>query len=93
MASRENTTIQVALILSVMTTITLAVFTYMFHAKAKTASESAAAVQNQLNDAVNKHNISQTEIKALKYMVGDSAVERGQVDSEISSYNQGGDLN
>lgn len=92
MASRENTTIQVALILSVMTTITLAVFTYMFQAKAKTATENQKELQNSLNRAENTNNINETKILALTYMIGATEQERGQIDSQISSFNQGGEL-
>jgi hypothetical protein len=92
MASRENTTIQVALILSIMTTITLAVFTYMFHSKAKTADDTAVKTGEQLKAAENKNLMGETKIKALMFMIGAPGIDRGAVDSEISSYNSGGDL-
>ena len=92
MASRENTTIQVALILSVMCTITLGVFTYMFFNKAKTATEKATGLQSTVNDMTNKNNANLTKIKGLKFMIGDPQIKRGEVESEISSYESGGDL-
>ena len=92
MASRENTTIQVALILSVMCTITLGVFTYMFFNKAKTSSEKAEQLQSNVNSMTNKNNSNEVKIKALKFMIGDPQIKRGEVDSEISAFEAAGGL-
>ena len=92
MASRENTTIQVALILSVMCTITLLVVAYMLFNKADVNRKVAEGLQDDVNKMTNKNNAHLTKIKGLKFMIGDPQIKRGEVDSEISSYESGGDL-
>ena len=92
MASRENTTIQVALILSVMCTITLAAFTYMFFNKAKTSDGLLVQLQNKVSSMTNKNSVNETKIKALKYMMGDAKIKRGEIDPEIQTYGAGGEL-
>jgi hypothetical protein len=92
MASRENTTIQVALILSVMCTITLGVFTYMFFNKAKTSEDKLVQLQNTVNIMTNKNSVNETRIKALKYMMGDPTVALSVIKEEIKKFGVGGEL-
>ena len=92
MASRENTTIQVALILSVMLVVVLGVFTYLFWDKARTIVDEKKQLQSRVNDMTNKNNVNEVKIKSLKFMIGDPQIKRGEVDSEISAFEAAGGL-
>jgi hypothetical protein len=93
MASRENTTIQVALILSVMCTITLGVFTYMFFNQAKTQKETLVTKVKLIEDMKSKNEDALAKIEALKYMIGDPQIKRGEVDNRVSDrVRNGGDM-
>jgi hypothetical protein len=92
MASRENTTIQVALILSVMCTITLGVFTYMFFNKAKTSEDKLVEKEKKVNIMINNNKFNNTRIKALKFMIGASKSSLKVIRNEINDYEAGGEL-
>ncbi|MEE2686375.1 MAG: hypothetical protein VYB09_08690 [Planctomycetota bacterium] len=92
MASRENTTIQVALILSVMLVVVLGVFTYLFWDKSKTSVDEQKQLQSKVNDMINKNNVNEVKIMSLKFMIGDPQIKRGEVDSNISALEVAGGL-
>lgn len=71
MSSRENNGIQIALIIFVIITVVLCVFTYFFYSQAESRGKQLAAAQTKNQNLTQANADLQSKVMYLRYFIGD----------------------
>ena len=76
MSNRENQGIQIALILFVIITVVLCVFTYFFYSQSETRGKELAQVQQQLDTMRTSHALLDSKVQHLRFFIGMKDTDR-----------------
>ena len=80
MSSRENQGIQIALILFVIITVVLCVFTYFFYSQAESNGKKLAQAQQSNQQLTQQNNLLDSKVQHLKFFIGMSDTTRTQLE-------------
>jgi hypothetical protein len=92
MASRENQGLHIALILLIMFSVLLCVFTYYFYSKSETRRVAAEDAKNRLTQTESDLQKANFKVQTLKYMIKDGNKTLKQIADDLANFT-GGDVN
>ena len=80
MSNRENQTIQVALILFVIITVVLCVFTYFFYSQSEERGKSLAQAEARLQTMAVSHDLLDSKVQHLRFFIGMKDTDRSSLE-------------